>query len=215
MIQFPQLEHGHTIQHFQTVLDALEKMEQLDINDLVLLNGNKYRGFFTKKQLISFDLQTILQTIEVDRANPCDEHSGFADLWLFYCENLTEQIPFMDQREEYLGVVQSTDLIEWYKKSMTIPKTGHILILGKKKTSSQKSELQSKIEILDISNVLKIASHIPDLEYLTFLVQEEFDFDQLMKFNTNEIQIIKTHTNSETEVIWNDKVDEFIHYLNV
>lgn len=215
MILFPQLEFGHTIQHFQTVLDALEKMEQLDINDLVLLNGNKYQGFFTKKQLLSFDLQIILQNIEVDRAKPCDEHSGFADLWLFYCENLAEQIPFMDQREEYLGVVKSFDLIDWYKRSMSIHAMGHILILRKKINNNKKSELQSRIELLDINNVMKIPSNITGMEYLTFLVREEFDFDQLMRFNTNEIQIIKTHTNNETEEIWNDKVDEFIHYLNV
>ncbi|MBK9270899.1 MAG: hypothetical protein IPM48_04830 [Saprospiraceae bacterium] len=215
MIPFPEIENGYTISPEHTAIEALEKMELHDVKDLVLVEGKFYKGYFTKELLLKYDHPTKLRNIQMLTAKPCDYQGGFADFWLFYCENMTEQIPFVNHREEFLGVLHTKDLLNWYLNNLSSPRATQILILKRNKESLSLQEMIAGFVDMDIVEVMRSTSGQSGNEYITFLLKAEWNPEYLEEPVSENYQILKSFTSKENGELWNQKLEEFMHYLNV
>lgn len=146
------------------VEEALEWMEESELTQLPVVDGDSYLGLISQATVLDPRLSGVsLSDIPLEHTHTAaGEDQHWLELISLAVQNRLKVIPILDKTGSYLGAFAVTELFEKYAESQETGERGAILILNVKPKDYSLSEISRLIE----SNGAKVltshyASHSP------------------------------------------------------
>lgn len=201
-----------------TVRSALKYMNDHEINEIPLVDGQEYLGLIEDKELMAHEQEEYLADLDLklNRKYLHQTEHLFNVLGRFSQWHISA-IPVLDADEKYLGVLIQEEIADFYNKSFAFSNPGSIIVLEMDEDSYALSKLVQIIEN-EGGKILGI-----------FVSKGENKEDIILTIKLSNLEVIgiNSHlhrhnfnikaTYSEREYVetLNERYNALMHYLNL
>ena len=202
-----------------TVKVALDWMEQFKVSHLAVVNERELIGLVSEHELIDYNNpDEKLEALKVPLLRPIihNYQHTYDLLKLMMSFNLT-LIPVLDDKELYKGCISLKGLLQNISTMAAVQNLGGVIVLEVNQVDYSLTQIASIIEGNDAKVLSAHVSSIPDSTKMevTIKVNKE-DLSRILQTFYRYNYIVKAsfqHTNFESGL--KDKLDEFMHFLNI
>lgn len=218
MNHFPKISKIKTLSPKDKVRDALALMESQGVQDLPCVEGKKFIGFFRHEQLSELPADMNLAQLEVPEIAVCKSEFLFPELWAFVCAYKTSFIPIESQEGIYLGSLSTEELVSWFYRNFCLEShTGYLVVLQMDKRDyslSRLSILAEENNILIQSSMIVTSGQGEEI-YVTLKTNSGNIDRWLETLDRQSIELRAVWGSDVQEDKWKERLNEFMHYLNV
>ena len=201
-----------------TVAQALELMSEFHVSQLAVVVQEKYLGLVFESDLLDLDEAAVLSSV-TDHFSRIAVHANTHIIEAIQASNdynLTV-VPVVEKENEFIGVIQSTDLLKYFGKITGASDPGGVIVLEMDQRNFSFSEISKLVETND--------AQITQLN--TYWDPQASAFFVTLKINKFEISdIISTFQRYDYQVKYyfgeelyenelKDNYDHLMNYLNI
>jgi len=201
-----------------TVAQALELMSEFHVSQLAVVVQEKYLGLVFESDLLDLDEGAVLSSV-TDHFSRIAVHANTHIIEAIQASNdynLTV-VPVVEKENEFIGVIQSTDLLKYFGKITGASDPGGVIVLEMDQRNFSFSEISKLVETND--------AQITQLN--TYWDPQASAFFVTLKINKFEISdIISTFQRYDYQVKYyfgeelyenelKDNYDHLMNYLNI
>lgn len=202
-----------------TVELALDWMEQFKVSHLAVVNNRELIGVVSETDLLDYehpDEQINVSKLHLMRPAIHYYQHTYDLLRIMSSLNLT-LIPVIDEQELYKGCITQKGIIQNLSAMSSVQNPGGVIVLELNENDYSVTQIGNIIE----SNDAKILSlHVSSTEESTKLevtvkVNREDLSGIIQTFNRYNYSVKATFHNGDFDKGMNDRLDEFMHFLNI
>lgn len=202
-----------------TVELALDWMEQFKVSHLAVVNDRELLGVVSENDLLDYEHpeQTISE-IKVPLIKPIIHHSQHTyDLVkLMNALNLT-LIPVLDEQDKYKGCITLKGIVQNMSNMASVQNPGGVIVLEMNPHDYSVTQIGNIVEGNDAKILSLHVSSVPDSVKLEVTIKVNIeDMSRIIQtFNRYNYTVKAAFHQSDYESGLNDKLNEFIHFLNI
>lgn len=202
-----------------TVELALDWMEQFKVSHLAVVNNRELIGIVSENDLLDYEHpEQHISEIKVPMLKPIIHHHQHTyDLVkLMNSLNLT-LIPVLDENNHYKGCITLKGIVQNLSNMTAIQNPGGVIVLEMNQNDYSVTQIGNIIEGNDARILSLHVSSIPDSVRMevTIKVNKEDLTRILQTFNRYNYTVKATFHQSDFENGLKDKLNEFLHFLNI
>jgi acetoin utilization protein AcuB len=202
-----------------TVELALDWMEQFKVSHLAVVNNRELVGVVSENDLLDYEHpEQKISEIKVPLLKPIIHyHQHTYDLVkLMNSLNLT-LIPVLDENDFYKGCITLKGIVQNLSNMTAIHNPGGVIVLEMNQNDYSVTQIGNIIEGNDARILSLHVSSVPDSVKLevTIKVNKEDLSRILQTFNRYNYTVKATFQQSDFESGLKDKLNEFLHFLNI
>lgn len=202
-----------------TVEMALEWMEQFKVSHLALVNNRQLVGVVNESDLLDYNKPNeTFETAKLPVLRPTIHHyQHFYELLkLMSSLNLT-LVPVLDENEFYKGSISLKGIVQNLAGMTSVQNPGGVIVLELNQNDYSVTQIGNIVEGNDAKILSLHVSSIPDSTKLevTIKVNREDLSRILQTFHRYNYTIKATYHYGDYESDLKNKLDEFMHFLNI
>lgn len=202
-----------------TVELALDWMEQFKVSHLAVVNNRELIGVVSEADLMDYDRPD--EQINVSKLHlmrPVIHHyqHTYDLVRLMSSLNLT-LIPVIDEKELYKGCITLKGIVQNLSTMIAVQNPGGVIVLELNQNDYSVTQIGNIIESNDAKILSLHVSSAPDSMRLevTIKVNREDLSGILQTFNRYNYAVKATFHQGDFDKGMNDRLDEFMHFLNI
>lgn len=202
-----------------TVEMALDWMEQFKVSHLAVVNDRELIGLVSETDLLDYDHpEEQINISKLSLMKPAIHHyqHAYDVVRLMSSLNLT-LIPVIDDKEMYMGCITQKGFIQNLSNMMSVQNPGGVIVLEMNQHDYSLTQISSIIEGNDTKILsLHVSSNTESTQIeVTIKVNREDLRAILQTFQRYNYQIKASFQREEYNRGLDDRMDEFMHYLNI
>jgi len=202
-----------------TVEVALDWMEQFKVSHLAVVNNRELVGVVSETDLLDYEYPD--EQINISKLNmmrPAIHHyqHAYDVVRLMSSLNLT-LIPVIDEKELYKGCITLKGMVQNLSTMMSVQNPGGVIILELNETDYSVTQIGSIIESNDTKILSLHVSSVPESTKMevTIKVNREDLSGILQTFTRYNYSIKASFQNGDFNKGMDDRLNEFLHFLNI
>ena len=202
-----------------TVELALDWMEQFKVSHLAVVNNKDLIGVVSETDLLDYEHpEEQINVSKLHLMRPAIHHyqHAYDVVRLMTSLNLT-LIPVIDEKELYRGCITLKGIVQNLSTMMSVQNPGGVIVLELNQNDYSVTQIGNIIESNDTKILSLHVSSQPDSTKLevTIKVNREDLSRILQTFNRYNYSIKATFQNGDFNKGMDDRLDEFLHFLNI
>ncbi|MBS1652775.1 MAG: CBS domain-containing protein [Bacteroidetes bacterium] len=202
-----------------TVETALDWMEQFKVSHLAVVNNRNLEGIISENELLDYDHPEE----EINKANvrllkPVLHHKQhtYDLLKLMSNFNLT-LVPVLDENEQYRGCITLKGLMQNLSEMTSVQNPGGVIVLEINQADYSATQIANIIEGNDAKLLSLHISSRPDSTKIevTIKVNREDLSALIQTFNRYNYNVKATFHKGDYDKNLRDRLDEFLHFLDI
>ena len=202
-----------------TVEVALDWMEQFKVSHLAVVNNRELVGVVSETDLLDYERPD--EQINVSKLNmmrPAIHHyqHAYDVVRLMSSLNLT-LIPVIDEKELYKGCITLKGMVQNLSTMMSVQNPGGVIVLELNENDYSVTQIGNIIESNDTKILSLHVSSVPESTKMevTIKVNREDLSRILQTFNRYNYSIKASFQNGDFNKGMDDRLNEFLHFLNI
>jgi CBS domain-containing protein len=202
-----------------TVEMALDWMEQFKVSHLAVVNNRELVGIVSETDLLDYDKpDEVINASKLPLLKPIIHHyqHTYELVKLMSSLNLT-LIPVLDEKEMYKGCITLKGIVQNLSNMTAVQNPGGVIVLELNQNDYSVTQIGNIIESNDAKILSLHVSSQPDSMKLevTIKVNRE-DLSAILQTFARYQYIVKAHFHhGDYDRDINDKLNEFLHFLNI
>ncbi len=202
-----------------TVELALDWMEQFKVSHLAVVQDRQLLGIVSENDLMDYEHpEQTIKEIKVPLMKPIIHHyqHTYDLVKLMNSLNLT-LVPVLDEQELYKGCITLKGIVQNLSNMTAIQNPGGVIVLEMNQNDYSVTQIGNIIEGNDAKILSLHVSSVPDSVKLevTIKVNKEDMTRILQTFNRYNYTVKATFHQGDFETGLKDKLNEFLHFLNI
>jgi CBS domain-containing protein len=202
-----------------TVEMALDWMEQFKVSHLAVVNGRELIGVVSETDLLDYekpDEPINASKLHLMRPSIHYYQHAYDVVRLMSSLNLT-LIPVIDEKELYKGCVTLKGIVHNLSTMMSVQNPGGVIVLELNQNDYSLTQIANIIESNDTKILSLHVSSSPDSTKIevTIKVNREDLSGVLQTFSRYNYEVKATFQNAEFKTGLDDRLNEFLHFLNI
>ncbi len=202
-----------------TVEMALDWMEQFKVSHLALVSNRQLMGVVTESDLLDYNKpEESFETAKLPVLKPIIHHyqHTYELLKLMSSLNLT-LIPVLDENEFYKGCITLKGIVQNLSNMASVQNPGGVIVLELNQNDYSVTQIGNIIEGNDAKILSLSVSSIPDSTKIevTIKVNREDLSRILQTFGRYNYTVKASYNYGDYENDLKNKLDEFLHFLNI
>ncbi|MBK6523580.1 MAG: CBS domain-containing protein [Bacteroidia bacterium] len=202
-----------------TVELALDWMEQFKVSHLAVVQDRQLLGIVSENDLMDYEHpEQTIKEIKVPLMKPIIHHyqHTYDLVKLMNSLNLT-LVPVLDDKEMYKGCITLKGIVQNLSNMTAIQNPGGVIVLEMNQNDYSVTQIGNIIEGNDAKILSLHVSSVPDSVKLevTIKVNKEDMTRILQTFNRYNYTVKATFHQGDFETGLKDKLNEFLHFLNI
>ena len=207
-----------TLNPDDTVFQALELMGEFHVSQLAVVAQDKYLGLVFENDLLNMDEMAVLSTA-TDRFSRIAVHANTHFIEAIQASNdynLTV-VPVVEKENEFIGVIQATDLLKNFGKITGASDPGGVIVLEMDQRNFSFSEISKLVETNDaqITQLNTYWDPVVSAFFVTLKINKFEISDIIATFQRYEYQIKYYFGEELYENELKDNYDHLMNYLNI
>ncbi len=201
-----------------TGIKALDWMEEFKTSELPIVDENKYVGLISESEVL--DRNNVDDAIK-DYNLTFKTPSVYENQHLFEVISLIVQhdvnlLPVVDQNEQYLGLITTKKIIQYFSQVVSVANAGSILTLEVNVKDYSLSEISKMVESDDAKILASfITSHEDSNKLEVTLKINKTEISRILHtFERFNYTVLASYNESEYHKDLQDRYDEFMRFLN-
>jgi len=197
---------------------ALEWMEEFKVKDMPVIDRNKYIGIIEESDVLDRNnIEDKINSYNLNFRKPFvyqNQHLFEAIAQLV--ENEVDVLPVLNEQEDYLGLITTSAILEFFAKTVSISNQGSIITLELNINDYSLAEI-SKIVESDDAKILAsfITSHVDSTKLEVTLKINKTDITRILHtFDRFNYTVTASYNESEYHEDLKNRYDEFMRFLN-
>ena len=202
-----------------TVEVALDWMEQFKVSHLAVVKDRELIGLVSEHELVDYNKpKDTISDLKIPLLKPIihNYQHTYDLLKIMMSFNLT-LIPVLDDKELYKGCITLKGLLQNISTMASVQNLGGVIVLEINQADYSLTQIASIVEGNDAKILSAHVSSIPDSTKMevTLKINKE-DLSRILQTFYRYNYIVKaSFQNSDFETGLKDKLDEFMHFLNI
>lgn len=202
-----------------TVELALDWMEQFKVSHLPVVNNRQLIGVVSETDMLDYERPD--EQINVSKLNlmrPVIEHHQHAyDLIRIMSGNNLTLVPVIDEQGFYKGCITLKGIVQNLSTMMSVQNPGGVIVLELNQNDYSVTQIGNIIEANDTKILSLHVSSQPDSTKIevTIKVNREDLSRILQTFNRYNYSVKATYHHGDYNRDLDDRMNEFMHFLNV
>ncbi len=197
---------------------ALEWMEEFKVKDIPVINKNKYVGMLEESDVLDRnDIDDKISSYDLNFRKPFVYHTQHVfDAIARMVENEVDVLPVLNENEDYLGLVTTRAIIEFFAKTVSVTSQGSIITLELNVNDYSLAEISKMVES-DNAKILAsyITSHIDSTKLEVTLKINKTDITRILHtFDRFNYVVTASYNESEYYEDLKNRFDEFMRFMN-
>jgi acetoin utilization protein AcuB len=202
-----------------TVEIALDWMEQFKVSHLALVNNKELIGVVSENDLLDYNKpEESFDTAKIAVMKPIIHHyqHTYELLKLMSSLNLT-LIPVLDEKEFYKGCITLKGIVQNLSNMASVQNPGGVIVLELNQNDYSVTQIGNIVEGNDAKILSLHVSSVPDSTKIevTLKVNREDLTRILQTFNRYNYTIKASYNYGDYDNDLKNKLDEFMHFLNI
>ncbi len=202
-----------------TVELALDWMEQFKVSHLAVVNNRELIGIVSETDLLDYerpDEQINVAKLHLSRTAIHQHQHAYDLIRLMSSLNLT-LIPVIDEKEMYKGCATLKGVIQNLSTMMSVQNPGGVIVLELNQNDYSVTQIGNIIEGNDAKILSLHVSSQPESTKLevTIKINREDLSRVLQTFHRYNYSVKATFQHGDFDRGINDRLNEFLHYLNI
>lgn len=203
-----------------TVQLALDWMEQFKVSHLAVVDGRELVGVVSEHDLIDYsqpdEKLDSLKKVSFLRPIIHNYQHTYDLLKLMMSFNLT-LMPVLDDKELYKGCISLKGLLQNISQMASVQNVGGVIVLEVNQVDYSLTQISSIVEGNDAKILSAHVSSVPDSTKMevTLKINKEDLSRILQTFYRYNYNVKASFQHSDFEGGLKDKLDEFMHFLNI
>lgn len=207
------------LKNTDTVKIALDWMEQFKVSHLAVVKDRELLGVVSEHDLIDYShLDEQLDGLKIPLLKPIihNYQHTYDLLKLMMSFNLT-LIPVLDDKELYKGCISLKGLLQNISTMASVQNVGGVIVLEVNQVDYSLTQIASIVEGNDAKILSAHVSSVPDSTKMeiTLKINKEDLSRILQTFYRYNYNVKASFQHSDFESGLKDKLDEFMHFLNI
>lgn len=207
------------LKNTDTVKIALDWMEQFKVSHLAVVKDRELLGVVSEHDLIDYShLDEKLDALKIPLLKPIihNYQHTYDLLKLMMSFNLT-LIPVLDDKELYKGCISLKGLLQNISTMASVQNVGGVIVLEVNQVDYSLTQIASIVEGNDAKILSAHVSSVPDSTKMeiTLKINKEDLSRILQTFYRYNYNVKASFQHSDFESGLKDKLDEFMHFLNI
>jgi CBS domain-containing protein len=207
------------LKHTDTVRVALDWMEQFKVSHLAVVKERDLIGLVSEHDLIDYSTpDEKLESLKVALIRPIihNYQHTYDLLKLMMSFNLT-LIPVLDDKELYKGCISLKGLLQNISTMASVQNVGGVIVLEVNQVDYSLTQISSIVEGNDARILSAHISSVPDSNKMevTLKINKEDLSRILQTFYRYNYNVKASFQHSDFESGLKDKLDEFMHFINI
>ena len=202
-----------------TVELALDWMEQFKVSHLAVVNDRELIGVVSENDLLDYEHpEQMISEIKVPLIKPIIHHSQHTyDLVKLMNALNLNLIPVLDEKDQYKGCITLKGVVHNMSNMASIQNPGGVIVLEMNPHDYSVTQIGNIIEGNDAKVLSLHVSSVPDSVKMEVTIKVNIeDMTRIIQtFNRYNYNVKATFHQSDYESGLNDKLNEFIHFLNI
>jgi Mg/Co/Ni transporter MgtE len=207
------------LKHTDTVELALDWMEQFKVSHLAVVKNRELIGLVSEHDLMDYNHpEESLQELKMSMLKPIihNYQHTYDLLKLMMSFNLT-LVPVLDDKEQYKGCITLKGLLRNISQMASVQNPGGVIVLEINQADYSLTQIANIVEGNDAKILSVHVSSIPESTKMevTLKVNKE-DLSRILQTFYRYNYIVKaSFQNSDIENSLKNRLDEFLHFLNI
>ncbi len=197
---------------------ALDWMEEFKTPELPVVDGNNYIGLISESEVLDRNnVDDIIEKYNLTFKKPFALQSQH----LFEVISLIVQqdinlLPVVDQNEQYLGLITTKKIIQYFSQVVSVANAGSILTLEVNVKDYSLAEISKMVESDDAKILASfITSHADSNKLEVTLKINKTEISRILHtFERFNYKILASYNESEYQKDLQGRYDEFMRFLN-
>jgi len=207
-----------TLNLHDTILQALEMMNEFHVSQLPVVDNDKYLGLVFEEDLMSVDENSTLQAV-TDRFSKVAVRasSHFIEAIQTANDYHLSVVPVIEKENEYAGVISATDLLMTLGKLTGASEPGAVIVLEMEQRGFSFSEISKLVETNDaqITQLNTYWDNSTDTFFVTLKINKFEISDIIATFQRYEYQIKYYFGEELYENELRTNYDHLMNYLKI
>ena len=207
-----------TLNLHDTILQALEMMNEFHVSQLPVVDNDKYLGLVFEEDLMSVDENDTLQAV-TDRFSKVAVRasSHFIEAIQTANDYHLSVVPVIEKENEYAGVISATDLLMQLGKLTGASEPGAVIVLEMEQRGFSFSEISKLVETNDaqITQLNTYWDNSTDTFFVTLKINKFEISDIIATFQRYEYQIKYYFGEELYENELRTNYDHLMNYLKI
>lgn len=207
------------LKHTDTVELALDWMEQFKVSHLAVVKNRELIGLVSEHDLMDYNHpEETLEELKIPMLKPIihNYQHTYDLLKLMMSFNLT-LVPVLDDKEQYKGCITLKGLLHNISQMASVQNPGGVIVLEINQADYSLTQIANIVEGNDAKILSVHVSSIPESTKMevTLKVNKE-DLSRILQTFYRYNYIVKaSFQNSDIENSLKNRLDEFLHFLNI
>lgn len=201
-----------------TIQKVFNRMAELKVSHLPIVNNQQFLGLISEDDMVEvIDEDTPIGALHLSAAQPyvLDKQHIYEVIRLFYEQKLSV-VPVLDEKMNYLGLISSQSLTEFFAKITAVSSPGGIIML---EINHRDNSLAHIAQIVESENAQILSSYThskPDSTKMEVTLKvNKTDISQIVaSFLRYEYVVLATFNNSDKNEGISDRFDSLMNYLS-
>lgn len=202
-----------------TVELALDWMEQFKVSHLAVVKNRELIGLVSETDLLDYEHpEEKINVSKLHLMRPVIQHfqHAYDVVRLMSSMNLT-LIPVVDENDKYKGCITLKGIVQNLSTMMSVQNPGGVIVLELNQNDYSVTQIGNIIESNDTKILsLHVSSHADSTKLeVTIKVNREDLSGILQTFNRYNYSVKATFQHGDFNKGMDDRLNEFLHYLNI
>ncbi len=202
-----------------TVEMALDWMEQFKVSHLAVVKDRELMGVVSETDLMDYEHpEQKIGDIKVPMVKPVIHHNQHTyDLVKLMNSLGLTLIPVLDENEKYKGCITLKGIVQNLSKMTAIQNPGGVIVLEMNQNDYSVTQIGNIIEGNDAKILSLHVSSVPDSVKVEVTIKVNVeDLSRILQtFNRYNYTVKATFHHSDFENGLRDRLNEFLHFLNI
>ncbi len=196
---------------------ALSAMNEYKVSHFPVVNGNKFAGIITEKDILnidSVDLPITEKMLKLENSF-VNEHQYVYDVLKFASESKLSLIPVTDDSGSYVGSISQKDLVGFFAESMSVHMPGAVIILEVSENDYSFTEIANIVESNDSKILSTFIISKPDSTKIEVVLKiSKIDPGAILQtFDRYSYKVIASYQESSNYDELKDNYESLMNYL--
>jgi acetoin utilization protein AcuB len=206
------------LHYSDTVEDAIELLEQNNIEHLAVIHNESYEGLLSMDELMSAEDSDVLSTLTDKFIHiSIQQNQHFLTALKLITEANITVLPVLSQSKEYLGVATHASLLQCLSSFLSTEVPGGIFVIEMEKRKFSIGELCRLVETNDafVTQINTYVEHLSGLFIVTFKINRTEVSDVLATLQRYDYTVRHYFGEELYENELRENFDNLMAYLNV
>jgi len=197
---------------------ALDWMEEFKTSELPVVDDNKYIGLISESEVLDRNnIDEVIKNYNLTFKNPfVYENQHLFEVISLVVQNDINLLPVLGKEEQYLGLITTNKIIQYFSQVVSVANAGSILTLEVNVKDYSLAEISKMVESNDAKILASFITSHKDSNKLeiTLKINKTEISGILHTFERFNYTVLAAYNESEYHKDLHDRYDEFMRFLN-